>query len=243
MEEVLKKQILKFHDESAVKVADVELNYVSKKTGQQLLEINLDNKETQLNRKMVFIGQETTKTIKEFGLNPEASQLDWFFKLVFKFHKKVAAMLIKYFKTALTSTDMEYMAALAPEKRRNLETSHHLKYLMKSFSKVVSNINQQSGEDMIKSEIEQYTEDDDLLEMEEETKEMEYEDYWGKVAELREGDWQRFEVLPRFANALGTVFNSNSEAERAFSVQGDIHKNPKKNHMEQDTLDCHMQVK
>ena len=52
---------------------------------------------------------------------------------------------------------------------------------------------------------------------------MEYEAYWGKVAELKDGDWQRFAMLPRFANALGTVFNSNSEAERAFSVQSDIH--------------------
>ena len=43
MEEVLKKQILKFHDESAVKVADAELNYMSKKTGPQLLRIDLDN--------------------------------------------------------------------------------------------------------------------------------------------------------------------------------------------------------
>ena len=47
----------------------------------------------------MLIGQETTKTIKEFGLNSEISQLDWFFKLVFKFYKKVAAMLIKYFKS------------------------------------------------------------------------------------------------------------------------------------------------
>ena len=84
MEEVLQKQILKFHDESAVKVADKELNYVSKKTGPQLLEIDLDNKKTLLSNKMVFIGQETTKTIKEFGLSPDASQLDWFYKLVFQ---------------------------------------------------------------------------------------------------------------------------------------------------------------
>ena len=60
---------------------------------------------------------------------------------------------------------------------------------------------------------------------------------------MKDGDWPRFKMLPRFARALGTVFNSNSEAERAFSVQGDIHKTPKKNHMDQDTLDCHIQVR
>ena len=55
---------------------------------------------------------------------------------------------------------------------------------------------------------------------------MEYEAYWDKVGELKDGDWPHYPVLRRFANALGTVFYSNSETERAFSVEGDIHKNP-----------------
>ena len=58
-------------------------------------------------------------------------------------------MLIKYFKTALCSTDMEFMAALASEKRRCIETSQHLKYLVQSFSNVVANIDQQGREDRI----------------------------------------------------------------------------------------------
>ena len=44
MEEVLRTQILKFHDDSAVKVADEEGNAL-KKTGVQLLEIDIENKE------------------------------------------------------------------------------------------------------------------------------------------------------------------------------------------------------
>ena len=245
MEEVLRTQILKFHDESAVKVTDEESNSdnVLKKTGVQLLEIDLENKETLLSKKKMFIGQETKKQMREIGLTPDACQMEWFFNNVFKFHKKVTARLIHYFKTALQSTDMEYMAALSPDKRRSIGTSEHLKYLLKSFSKVVVNIDEHSGADRLTSEIDLYTIDDDLWEIEEETTKMEYEAYWDKVGELQDGDWPRYPVLCRFAKALGTVFNSNSETERAFSVEGDIHKNPKKNLMDQDTLDCHMQVK
>ena len=242
MEEVLRTQILKFHDDSAVKVADEEGNAL-KKTGVQLLEIDIENKETLLSRRKVFIGQETTKQMRELGLTPDSSQMAWFFNIVFKFHKKVVSRLIIYFKTALESTDMEYMAALSPDRRRSIETCQHLKYLLKSFSKVVDNIDEHSGADRLRSEIDLYTVDDDLLEIEEEIKEIEYEAYWDKVGELKDGDWLRYPVLCRFAKALGTVFNSNSETERAFSVESDIHKNPKKNLMDQETLDCHMQVK
>ena len=61
MEEVLITQILKFHDESVVKVADEEFNsnLASKKTGVQLLEIYLESHDTLLPRKKAFIGQET----------------------------------------------------------------------------------------------------------------------------------------------------------------------------------------
>ena len=41
---------------------------------------------------------------------------------------------------------------------------------------------------------------------------------------------------------MSTIFNSNSEAEREFSVQMDVHRNPKCNMMLQETLEVHMQV-
>ena len=61
MEEILRTQILKFHDETVVRVADEECNNASKKTGEQLLEIDLENPSIILSRKKVFIGQESRK--------------------------------------------------------------------------------------------------------------------------------------------------------------------------------------
>ena len=36
--------------------------------------------------------------------------------------------------------------------------------------------------------------------------------------------------------AMSTIFNSNSEAERGFTVQMDVHRNPKRNMMLQETF-------
>ena len=159
---------------------------------------------------------------------------------MFRFYKKLTSKLLGYFDTALKSTELDYMASLAPENRTNIVTSYQLKYLASSFSKIVDNISQFGGLDVIRGEIDKYTVDDDLKEVDAE--DMSYEEYWDKVGTLKEGDWQRCELLPRFAKALGTIFNSNSETERAFSVQSDIHRDPKKNLMSQEMFDSHMQI-
>ena len=244
MEDLLRRQILKFHDDPAVKNLDEEENTASKKSGPELLKVDLDDKETLLSKRRVFIGQGATKVISDIGLKPDSPQLDWFLEAVFKFHKKVAQKLIGYFQTALNSTDLDYMSSLAPEKRTNMLTSYKLKFLAKSFPKVVDNIRSYDGMDRLEKEIDLYTVDDSIKSEEvfENVEEMKYEEYWEKVEKLKEGDWERYEIPPRFAKALGTVFNSNSETERAFSVQSDIHRNPKKNTMSQGSFDSHMQI-
>ena len=37
-----------------------------------------------------------------------------------------------------------------------------------------------------------------------------------------------YDVLPRFALCMGAFFNSNSEVERAFSAETDVHRDTKK---------------
>ena len=59
------------------------------------------------------------------------------------------------------------------------------------------------------------------------------------VAELKEGEWSKYDVLPRFARSMASFFNSNSEVERAFSAETDFYRDPKKNRMRHDTQDAH----
>ena len=50
-------------------------------------------------------------------------------------------------------------------------------------------------------------------------------------------DWSKF------ALALVKFFNSNFEVERAFSVEADVHHNPKKNIMSQEMFDTDMHIR
>ena len=148
-----------------------------KKSGPELLKVDLDNKDTMLSKKRVFIGQAASEMIRDMDLKPDFHHLDWFLSAVFKYHRTVAVKLIGYFQTGLTSTDLDYMSSLAQENRTSLASSYKLKFLAKSISKVVENIRPGDGMDKLTLEIDMYTVDDDLLEDVIQTKEMKYEDY------------------------------------------------------------------
>ena len=147
----------------------------------------------------------------------------------------------KYFEIGLKSTELDYWSWLSPKNRSKVEMPHKVKYLAKSFSKIVDNIWPGDGYDRIIEEIEEYNIDEDIKEIMDgmET----YEQYWEKILDMKETSWNRFEVLPRFALVLATPFNSNSDVERAFSSQSGIHCIPKKDQIRHSTLDANMQIR
>ena len=54
MEKILRNQILEFHNKCVVKKTDDALLHTVKKTGAELLDIDLDCKSTRLSRRAVF---------------------------------------------------------------------------------------------------------------------------------------------------------------------------------------------
>ena len=236
MESILRSQILKFHNEVSVTRADDNLENITKKSGSELLAIDVDNKETLLSRKKVFIGEEAYNLIKQLDLMPKSTQLKTFYEGVYKFHKVTTRYLIKYFKTGLESTELEYMSALSPKKCRDLLTAHKLKYLAHRYTKLVRNIEENDAIDKITSEINSFVTDDEVAALCKD----DFETFWNEVYNIQEADWKKYPILPRFVFILATLFNS--ESERGFSVQTDIHRDPKRNMMIQETFDAHMQV-
>ena len=116
-----------------------------------------------------------------------------------------------------------------------------MKYLAHKFSNLVENIEPQDGLDALEEEINCYTTDDELKDISPDTF---YEEFWLRVGQVTEGEsnWLKYPILSRFALVLATGFNSNSEAERGFSVQTDLHRDPKRNLMSQDTFEANMQI-
>ena len=116
-----------------------------------------------------------------------------------------------------------------------------MKYLAHKFSNLVENIEPQDGLDALEEEINCHTTDDELKDISPDTF---YEEFWLRVGQMTEGEsnWLKYPILSRFALVLATGFKSNSEAERGFSVQTDLHRDPKRNLMSQDTFEANMQI-
>ena len=166
--------------------------------------------------------------------------MDWFFEAVVKYYTTVIKYLLKYFSKALLSPVMDSFSGLSQKKRSSFDTAPKLKNLVTTYPKVISNIDSEDGNDIIISEINKYVCDDEIKEFE---KNMEYEEYWKEVANLKEGDWPKYEVLPQFALAMGVKFISNSEVERKFSQQNHIHSNKSRNRLNQRGLDSCLHIK
>ena len=241
MEEVLRGQLLKFMKASVVNSID-EMRNLQKRSGPELLEIDVHQEESCLSRNQVFIGQKCSQIMRDLELTPTSIHLDQFYNLVLKFHKKVANKLQGYFKKGLSSLELEYMSAFSPANRSKENTAGQIMFMATRFSKILDNIRPGDGLDKLKNEVQIYQADEDINYFD---KHLSYNDYWGKVSEVTEGSegWQVYEVLPRLARVLGSAFNSGSEMERGFSVQSDIVRDPKRNRMSHETLDSHMQVR
>ena len=239
MESVLRNQLLKFIKKSEIQNLDEEGN-VTDKTGNALLIIDVYDEKIWLSKNLVFVGQKCNALIRELGMTPSSTQLNDFYGNVYKFYSTMTSKLIGYFSIGLRSLELEYMEAFSPHNKRNVHTSDHILYLAGSFTKILKIIRPHDGFDKLQSEVNLYTTDPEVDGID---KKLSYNDYWLKVGQVTEGEWQVYEVLPRLALVLGTPFNSAAEMERGFSVQSDILRDPKRNRMSHDTLDTHMQIK
>ena len=152
MEKILRSQILKFHNETAVKKGADDLLNTYKKTGSELLNVNLDDKATRLSKRKVFIGQETSTLIKSISLEIKRLLNYAHFMNAYTFHKTVASRLMKYFEI----TKLEYTSSFFPWNVNALSTPYQMKYLANEFSKVVENIEPVEGIDRIEEEIEAF---------------------------------------------------------------------------------------
>ena len=219
MENTLRTLLLKFVKKSVVD--NIEDNEVSQKTGAELLEIKFEEELNALSRNSVFIGQKCSQIIRDLELEPNSPQLDEFYTMVFKVYRTMTLKISEYFSIGLRSLELEYMAAFSPHNRKHEDTVDQVLYLAGSFSKIVQNIRPLDGYDTLRKELHMYQVDEDVKKID---TNLSFDKFWSEVGKITEGseNWQVFIVLPRFALAMGTPFNSGSEMERGFSKQSDI---------------------
>ena len=237
---VLIEQMEKVFDENELNILDPVSEEVRKKSPAELVLMDVTSAK-RLGRKEIFIGSEASKFIKSIGLSVSSSQLDWFFDRATKCHITFVKYLIKYLSSPLTSTIMDSLTALGQRKQSHCLTKGKLKHLVGKYYKVVTNIDPTDGMDMIEKEIRTYVTDEDIKTFEEN---LDFEEYWSQVSKITVGDgWKKYEILPHFAMAMGTKFNSNSEVERSFSIMNYIHQNKHRNCLSQDSLNNILHIK
>ena len=146
-----------------------------------------------LKNKKVFLGAEVDREIRNLGLNPDSPQVKWLLDGARRFHVTSCKYLIKYFSKALTSVAMDNMGGLHPEKQSHLQTPRKLKSLASQYSKVVDNIQKFGGMDKIRDEIDQYSTDDSVSDLDKDvlivrhrrqSRAMEWNSFFGKSLTL-----------------------------------------------------------
>ena len=240
MESLLRNQLTKFLKNSAVEEEDKENNVVGK-SANDLLDLDLDDKNFYKAKKRVKIGEKCNELMRNLGLTPESPQMSFLMDRFIQFHKAVAKQFMKYFRQGLESPELAACASLGPKARKGRETRRKIMYLANSYKKVVGNIQQADGMDSLEKDLENYLKDDELDGAGE--ADLNFVEHWERVDAIKEGDWPKYEVLPRFALALATIFNSNSECERNFSHQTRLARDPTKNKMSQKMFDAHLQIR
>ena len=203
--ELLRYQLKQFMVDPVIEDMDEEGNIVIKE-GKSLLGVDIEGGRHRSN-KQLKIGEECEKKIRSLGLSPTSPQLKWFFDQVRIYHKTKAKFYIKYFSSALESNVLKACSSLDPAAQSKITTKHKLLVLGKTYSKTVDRI---GNMDIFRREVEEFIEDDFLKQ----NQDLPFDHFWQLVKERKEEDWIKYEILPRFANAMGTIMNSNSDCER-----------------------------
>ena len=235
MEQLLQNQLSKVIKDSALQEVDEEGN-IKKISGINLIDFDFDNKEALRSFKTVKIGEECSEFMRKLDLSPSSAQVKTFMESAQKFHISVAKSFIKYFESGLNSTVLKYCSGFSPKNHSKFNTKKRIVFLAKRYKRIISNIERFDGLDSLERELDEYVSDKELIEYED----LNYSEYWAKVRQIKENGWVKYEILPRFALAMSTILNSNSECERMFSKQTRLSRDPDRNKMSQKMFESHL---
>ena len=238
METLLRNQLLKFMKDEALDSKDEEGNIVQLR-GKKLLKVDIEKKEHLKSKRAVKIGDECRMFMEKLGLEPNDTQVKPLMDSVFSFHQTVARQFQNYFESGLSSTVLKYCSSLSPTQHSKATTKSRILYLANKYKRIIENIDKVDGMDTLDTELDAYTGDKELKEM----KDMVFNEYWSNVKEIKECGWTKYKILPRFALAMSTILNSNSECERMFSIQTRLSRDPDRNRMSQKMFESHLSIR
>ena len=208
----------------------------AKVTAGRILKVDVEDPSLQLDDEELWLGSTADDFLKESKLTRKSKEVQPWLAGVRAFYGELVKKAVKYFRDGLESKTLQYCSVLDPNNCIALE----LDLLKKKFGYLAAkfpNIIPENEVPALLAEValmkavprlEQYLD-------------MSPEEFWHLLRQTGEG--RRFRRLPDLAQALLTVYNSNSAAETDFSIQNSLVGDGRRNQCSQDRLNGRMLIK
>ena len=186
-----------------------------------ILHVDYKEESNQHSDKDLYIGPKAEAFLEQAGVTKDSPELAVWMGRVREFYKEVIEKAFKYFSVSLKSNTLRYLNILSPKNTVILSLDvlkKRYKYVAKKFNNIVSEVEIPELMDQVTLMKAQRS----LPDMVDATPEQ----FFGIVRRIKNG---KYNLVARLGQALLSIYNSSSEAERDFSVQhalvGDSHKN------------------
>lgn len=180
-----------------------------------LLKIDFQDRSLQLSNSNLYLGSKVESFLTQLGLTRDSIEIQSWLEGVRKFYIEALEKTVKYFKPSLLSKSLRYMDIINPMSFIEYELDvlkSRYKYIAEKFPNIIPKkdlpdlLDQVASMTVQKSIIEAVTV-------------MSAEEFFGKLATFKGG---RYKLVALLGQALLTIHNSSTQAERDFSVQVDF---------------------
>ena len=237
------KLVLLLYDYLGKFVKNAGLDGNNNLTGEALLKVKFKDESKQHSNKDLFIGSNVQSFLLKLGINRDSLEIQFWLSRVRKYYEAAVDKMLKYFSGSITSSTLRAMSVLSPMAWSDTELDQlksNWRRLAQSFPNVlnVSQIPDLMNEVTILKgrglkTITMKTRVDEFFKQLEEEK---YDDDQDQDQEL-------YPHLVKLGQALATIYNSSSSAERDFSLMNAFLSDPHKNSMSHKLLLSKMHVK
>ena len=249
--------LISFFESSKVRIQDKHgklvfllYNYLSKfmkqagcennnPTGSQLLQAKFEDSSKQHGDKDIFLGSGVESLLRKLDLGRDSLEIKPWLLSVRKYYAAALQRMVKYFSASIESSTLRALSVLAPTAWSSTaldDLKHSWRKLACSFPNIIK---VQEIPDLL-TEVSNLK----LVTLEDVDQKTEVDIFFRKLSKkVDEDDVQTYPLLVRLGQALSTIYNSSSPAERDFSLMNSFLADPHKNSTSLCLLLAKMHVK
>ena len=208
-------------------------------TGEGLLKVKYKDKTKQLPNKDIFLGSKVQAFLLKLGINRDSPEIQFWLSRVRKYYEAALDKMVKYFAGSITSGTLRALSVLSPTAWGDTELDQ-LKSQWRKLAQAFPNVLKVSEIPDLMSEV-------TLLKgkgLKAVTSKTRVDEFFKELGEEKyDEDRKCYPLLMKLGQALATIYNSSSSAERDFSLMNAFLSDPHKSSMSHRLLLSKMHVK